>query len=93
MLNDKKIAFIGAGNMGEAIISGLIVSGSSKPENIICTDVRESRLDEIKSEYGVRVSVNNVEAVKLSDIIVYAVKPQIIAAVLGMGMWIVGRFV
>ena len=82
MLNDKKIAFIGAGNMGEAIISGLIVSGSSKPENIICTDVRESRLDEIKSEYGVRVSVNNVEAVEASDIIVYAVKPQIMATVL-----------
>jgi pyrroline-5-carboxylate reductase len=82
MLNDKKIAFIGAGNMGEAIISGLIVSGSSKPENIICTDVRESRLDEIKSEYGVRVTVNNIEAVEASDIIVYAVKPQIIATVL-----------
>jgi pyrroline-5-carboxylate reductase len=82
MLNDKKIAFIGAGNMGEAIISGLIVSGSSKPENIICTDVRESRLDEIKSEYGVRVSVNNAEAVEASDIIIYAVKPQIMATVL-----------
>jgi pyrroline-5-carboxylate reductase len=82
MLNDKKIAFIGAGNMGEAIISGLIVSGSSKPQNIICTDVRESRLDEIKSEYGVRVTANNMEAVEASDIIVYAVKPQIMATVL-----------
>jgi pyrroline-5-carboxylate reductase len=82
MLNDKKIAFIGAGNMGAAIISGLIVSGSSKPENIICTDVRESRLDEIKSEYGVRVTANNMDAVEASDIIVYAVKPQIMAKVL-----------
>ena len=82
MLNAKKLCFIGSGNMGEAIISGLIVSGSSKPENIICTDVRESRLDEIKSDYGVRVSVNNVEAVEASDIIVYAVKPQIMATVL-----------
>ncbi len=82
MLNDKKIAIIGAGNMGEALISGLIVSGSSKPKSIICTDVRESRLDEIKKEYGVRTTDNNIEAVDTSDIIVYAVKPQIIAAVL-----------
>jgi pyrroline-5-carboxylate reductase len=82
MLNDKKIAIIGTGNMGEALISGLIVSGSSKPKNIICTDVRESKLDEIKKEYGVRTTTNNVEAAEVSDIIVYAVKPQIIAAVL-----------
>ena len=82
MLNDKKIAIIGAGNMGEALISGLIVSGSSKPESIICTDVREARLEEIKTEYGVRTMVDNVEAVVASDIVVYAVKPQIIAAVL-----------
>ena len=82
MLNDKKIAIIGAGNMGEALISGLTVSGSSKPESIICTDVREARLDEIKKEYGVRTTENNIEAVDASDIIVYAVKPQIIASVL-----------
>ena len=82
MLNDKKIAIIGAGNMGEALISGLTVSGSSKPESIICTDVREARLAEIKKEYGVRTTENNIEAVDASDIIVYAVKPQIIASVL-----------
>ena len=82
MLNDKKIAIIGAGNMGEALISGLTVSGSSKPKSIICTDVRESRLEEIKKEYGVRTTENNIDAVEASDIIVYAVKPQIMASVL-----------
>jgi pyrroline-5-carboxylate reductase len=82
MLNDKKIAIIGAGNMGEALVSGLIASGSSKPKSITCSDVRESRLDEIKKEYGVLTTVDNVEAVEASDIIVYAVKPQIIASVL-----------
>jgi pyrroline-5-carboxylate reductase len=82
MLNDKKIAIIGAGNMGEALISGLTVSGSSKPKSIICTDVRESRLEEMKKEYGVRTTENNIDAVEASDIIVYAVKPQIIASVL-----------
>ncbi len=82
MLNDKKISIIGTGNMGEALISGLIVSESSKPKNIICTDVREDRLDEIRREYGVRTTSDNLQAVAESDIIVYAVKPQIIAAVL-----------
>ena len=82
MLNDKKIAIIGAGNMGKALISGLIVSDSSKPKSIICTDIRESRLEKIKEEYGVRTTGNNVEAVEASDIVIYAVKPQIIAAVL-----------
>ncbi len=82
MLNDKKIAIIGAGNMGKALVSGLIASGSSKPKSITCTDVRESRLDEIKKEYGVLTTVDNIEAVEASDIIVYAVKPQIIASVL-----------
>lgn len=82
MLNDKKIAIIGTGNMGEALISGLIVSESSKPKNIICTDVREDRLDEIRREYAVRTTSDNLQAVAESDIVVYAVKPQIIAAVL-----------
>jgi len=82
MLNDKKITIIGAGNMGAALISGLIVSGSSKPKSIICTDVREAKLEEIKKEYDVRTTMNNLEAVEASDIIIYAVKPQIIAAVL-----------
>ncbi len=82
MLNDKKIAIIGAGNMGEALVSGLIGSGSSKPKNIICTDVRQNKLDEIKSKYKVRTTGNNLKAVGEADIIIYAVKPQIMAAVL-----------
>ena len=82
MLNNKMIGIIGTGNMGEALISGLIVSGSSEPQNIICTDVRENKLEEIKKEYGVRTTADNLEAVAKSDIIVYAVKPQIIATVL-----------
>ena len=82
MLNDKKIAIIGSGNMGEALVSGLIVSESSEPKNIICTDIREEKLDEIRRDYGVRTTTDNLKAVAESDVIVYAVKPQIIAAVL-----------
>jgi pyrroline-5-carboxylate reductase len=82
MLRDKKICVIGTGNMGEALISGLISSASSRPENIICTDVREATLEAVQKEYGVRTTSSNLEAVADSDIVVYAVKPQIMAAVL-----------
>ncbi|NNL76037.1 MAG: pyrroline-5-carboxylate reductase [Desulfobacterales bacterium] len=82
MLNDKKIAIIGTGNMGEALVSGLLGSKSSKPNNIICTDARESILDAIKSKYKVRTTTNNLKAVADADIVIYAVKPQIMATVL-----------
>ena len=82
MLKDKKISVIGTGNMGEALISGLISSGSSNPNNIICTDVREDKLKSVKAKYGVTTTTDNIEAVKASEIVIYAVKPQIIASVL-----------
>ena len=71
MLNDKKIAIIEAGNMGDALVSGLIGSELSAPKNIICTDVRPSKLDEIKSKYKVRTTDNNLRAVADADIIIY----------------------
>ena len=82
MLNNKKICIIGTGNMGEAIVSGLIGSGSSDPGKIICTDVREPILKAIAKEYGVQTTTSNLEAVVKSDIVIYAVKPQIMAAVI-----------
>jgi pyrroline-5-carboxylate reductase len=82
MLNDKLIAIIGAGNMGDALVSGLIGSGSCKAKNIICADVRQDKLDRIKSSYKVRTTTNNLRAVAEADVVIYAVKPQIMAAVL-----------
>jgi len=82
MLNDKRIAIIGTGNMGEALVSGLVGSGSSSPKNIICTDARKHKLDEIKSKYKVRTTSNNLKAVAEADIVIYSVKPQIMAAVI-----------
>jgi pyrroline-5-carboxylate reductase len=82
MLNNKKICIIGTGNMGAALVSGLTGSGSSSPKKIICTDVRESTLKAIEKKYGVQTTTSNLEAVKQSDIVIYAVKPQIMAAVI-----------
>lgn len=82
ILKDKKIALIGSGNMGEALISGLVSSGSSNAEHIICSDLRQEKLIRIREKYGVNTTSDNLEAVKSSEIIIYCVKPQIMASVL-----------
>ena len=68
--------------MGKALISGLIGSGSAKPENIICSDIRREPLEHLEKSYKIKTTTNNKEVITSSDIIIYAVKPQIIASVL-----------
>jgi pyrroline-5-carboxylate reductase len=82
MLKDRKIGIVGSGNMGEALISGLVQSRSSTPENIICSDIRKDKLKAVKEAYGVVTTGNNLTVVSTSEIVIYAVKPQIMAAVL-----------
>jgi pyrroline-5-carboxylate reductase len=82
MLTEKKIGIIGTGNMGESLISGLIYAKSSVPKNIICSDVRKERLKSVKEAYGVATTTNNIDVVKSSEIVIYAVKPQIMASTL-----------
>ncbi|MDA3916576.1 MAG: pyrroline-5-carboxylate reductase [Deltaproteobacteria bacterium] len=82
MLYDKKIGFIGSGNMGEALISGLVLSKAANPENIICSDIAEDLLEEIQTKYKVSTTTDNIEVAKKSEIIVYATKPQILGSVL-----------
>jgi pyrroline-5-carboxylate reductase len=82
MLKEKKIGIIGTGNMGEALIDGLIHSRSSVPENIICSDIRSDKLKLARENYGITSKTNNTDVVKLSDIIIYAIKPQIMTKIL-----------
>jgi len=82
MLSDKKIGFVGCGNMAQALISGLVLSRAAKPENIICSDVQESTLAEISDKYPVVTTTDNAEVAEKSEIIVYATKPQILGEVL-----------
>ena len=68
--------------MGEALMSGLLQADLSKPENIIATDILESKMEEIHSKYSVQTTMDNRKAVEKADIIVLCVKPQTILAVL-----------
>ena len=82
MLNEKKIGFVGAGNMAEAMMKGLLHSGVSKPQNVVASDVQKDRLGFIKELFDVSVCEKNEDAVDQADIIVLAVKPQILEPVL-----------
>jgi pyrroline-5-carboxylate reductase len=76
-----KIAFIGGGNMAEAILSAILVKGLARTEEIIVSDVVESKRASLKGRYQVSVTEDNVEAVNGRDIVVLAVKPQIFAEI------------
>jgi pyrroline-5-carboxylate reductase len=77
-----KIAFIGGGNMGEAIIGALLEKKLCKSRDITVSDVSEIRRDYLKKKYGVGVTADNKEAANGKDVIVLAVKPQNINEVL-----------
>jgi pyrroline-5-carboxylate reductase len=76
MLNDRKLALIGGGNMGEAILKGLIAAQILKPQQMMVTDVIEARLTYLRETYGVQALTDNTKAVGQADLIILALKPQ-----------------
>ncbi|MBE9504053.1 MAG: pyrroline-5-carboxylate reductase [Proteobacteria bacterium] len=82
MLKGKRIGFLGAGNMAEAIIQGLIKSGQVKETEITASDKNIERLNVVVEGYGIEGHSKNFEVASRSDIIILAVKPQGIDEVL-----------
>ncbi|MCS6771821.1 MAG: pyrroline-5-carboxylate reductase [Kiritimatiellae bacterium] len=76
-----RVAFIGAGNMAEAMVSGLRRAGVP-PENIRASDIRPEQLERFRRLFGVATYAANADAARDADVIVLAVKPQQMAAVL-----------
>ena len=81
MLKNKQVGFLGIGNMGEALIKGLLHGRVCRPEQIICSDTRPERLKAIREAYGVKGTSHNTDVVKQSNIVILAVKPQIMKQV------------
>jgi pyrroline-5-carboxylate reductase len=77
-----KIGFIGAGSMGEALVKGILEAEIFSPEEILISDLDETRLQELKEKYKVQVSAGNQTLVTEVDYIVLAVKPSVINKVL-----------
>ncbi|MEY4705793.1 MAG: Pyrroline-5-carboxylate reductase [Nitrospirota bacterium] len=78
----KKITFIGGGQMAEAMIGGLLLGRVCSAELIWATDPVAERRDRLKSQFGIQVGSSNHEAVAWADVVVLAVKPQTLPAVL-----------
>lgn len=78
----KNIAFLGAGNMAEAILKGALDNNLFAPEEVMMSDISEARREYMQQQYGVHVTGDNAAAVKDSPTVVLAVKPQQVNAVL-----------
>jgi pyrroline-5-carboxylate reductase len=72
-----KIVFIGAGNMAEAIIAGIVEKQVVDADDICVTDISEVRLQHFIEKHGVGTSLDNAKAVARADTVVLSVKPQI----------------
>ncbi|MGI2259784.1 pyrroline-5-carboxylate reductase [Shewanella sp. GXUN23E] len=80
-MESRKICFIGAGNMSRAIISGLVGSGYPA-EAIIASNPSTPKLDVLRRDFGIGVTTDNQTAISSSDVVVLAVKPQLMESVL-----------
>ena len=82
MLKNKKIGFIGGGNMAEAILKGMLSSKLVKASNIFISEPNKSRQTFLTAEFKVKAVKGNLDLVKKADVLIVAVKPQIIREVL-----------
>jgi len=73
---DKPIAILGAGNMGSALLKGIIKAKLTPPRKIVACDINKEKLQMLSNEWKVRTTTDLNEAVKGADIILLCVKPQ-----------------
>ena len=79
---NKIIGFIGAGNMGQAIVGGIVKARLVPSENIIMSDLYEPSLERAKNNYNIEVTTNNKLVAEKSDILILAVKPNLYSIVI-----------
>jgi pyrroline-5-carboxylate reductase len=83
MVDARKVAILGAGRIGEALIAGLLSSGWRAPEEIAATTRRAERVTELWERHGVNATLSNRDAASGAALVVIAVKPQDIEGLLG----------
>jgi pyrroline-5-carboxylate reductase len=83
MVDPRKIAVLGAGRIGESLISGLLSSGWREASEVFATTRREERVAELRERYGVEATLSNHDAAAGAALVVIAVKPQDIEGLLG----------
>ncbi len=78
---DKTIGFLGAGNMAEALIRGLVHGKVVTPGNIVASGPRSERLEELEKAYGITTSHDNAVVARRAQVLILSVKPQILERV------------
>ncbi len=81
-MNTRRIGFLGAGNMAAALIKGLLHGKVVPAERIVASDVKADRLEHLRASHGIRTTTDNHALLRESDVLVLAVKPQVIDRVL-----------
>ena len=81
-MSTEKLGFIGVGNMGEALLRGIIGSEFMSPGDIMASDMNLEKLGNLSRELGIAAVDTNRELVKKSDIVLLALKPDVIKSVL-----------
>lgn len=83
MLRTRQLGVIGAGNMGEALLRGVLHGGLINADRVLASARTEGRLRELRDRLHVRTTLDNAAVVDASDVVVLAVKPQVMPEVLG----------
>ena len=81
-LKGKKLVFIGAGNMAEALVKGIVEAGFCPADHVTVTDPLEARQRHFRETYGTRATPDNAAAAAKADVLVLAVKPQVMGEAL-----------
>ncbi len=79
---EKNIGFIGCGNMGSAMIGGIVGSGLVPADAVIASAHTSATLEKIKNQYSIRTTLDNKEVAGTADILFLAVKPYLYAEVI-----------
>ena len=76
MIRDQRMAVVGAGKMGEALLRGLLEASALDPERVRVTTGSGDRARQLADQLGVRAAESNAAAVREADVVILAVKPQ-----------------
>lgn len=82
MIRNKKLCILGAGNIGDALLNGILSAGLYSKGDIVVSDISEDRLLNARSKHGIETIKNNIEACTSSRFIIIAVKPGTMKALI-----------
>jgi pyrroline-5-carboxylate reductase len=82
MFQGNKVALVGSGAMGGAIIQVVLDKGLIAPEQLVATDALPDRCAELAARYGIETTTDNGAAVEGADVVILAIKPQVLPTIL-----------